>query len=186
MRRHPGHKLMLALFLAVGSSLDNLAVGVTLGVTGQRLQPWVNMTIAVCNAAGALLASYGGSLLGDTAPRLAPLLAGSVFAYLGFSEGRSWWHEEPSPLAQLAAEGLVARLAIPMTLNNIAGGVAGGVAGVSPVLAAFCVLAASFLMMAGGHTFGRYLDSALTVDPRVAASGIFCVLAVAQFAGMLS
>ena len=179
------HRLVLAVVLAVGSSVDNLAVGITVGVTGHRLQPWVNGVVASCNAAGTLLASIGGSMMGDTTPTLAPLLAGSVFMYLGFSEGRSWWLGEESPLAQLAAQGLVARLAVPMTLNNFAGGVAGGVAGVSPLVAAASVLVASFFLMAGGHSVGRYLDKSLTIDPRIAACAIFVLLGIAQLGSVV-
>ena len=58
--------MMLAMMLAVGSSIDNLAVGVSLGVSGQRLQPFVNLTVGACNACGALMASYGGMLMGSS------------------------------------------------------------------------------------------------------------------------
>ena len=73
-----------------------------------------------------------------------------------------------------------------MTLNNLAGGVAGGVAGVSPILAAGSVLAASVLMMYGGHKLGRYLGASLAVDPRVVACSIFLILALAQFVGAMT
>ena len=170
--------------LAVGSSVDNAAVGMSLGVSGQKLQPWVNVSIATCNSLGALMASYGGLWMGAAVPMLAPLLAGATFAFLGYSEAASWYHCEESPLAKLAAEGVVLRLAVPMTLNNLAGGVAGGVAGVSPYEAALSVLVASTLMMWGGHRAGRVLGASVPVDPRVAAGGIFFLLAFAQIAAV--
>jgi hypothetical protein len=37
-----------------------------------------------------------------------------------------------------------------MTLNNMAGGVAGGVVGIGPLLAGSCAFLASFTMMATG------------------------------------
>jgi hypothetical protein len=43
-----------------------------------------------------------------------------------------------------------------MTLNNLAGGVAGGAIGVSPMQAGLYGLLASFLTMALGHTIGQY------------------------------
>ena len=124
--------------------------------------------------------------MGAAVPTLAPLLAGATFAYLGYSEAASWYHSEESPLTKLAAEGVVVRLAVPMTLNNLAGGVAGGVAGVSPLVAALSVLAASTLMMWGGHKVGRWLGDSLSVDPRVVAGTIFFVLALAQFIEVLT
>lgn len=49
------------------------------------------------------------------------------------------------------------QLALPMTLNNLAGGVAGGAIGVSPLQAGLYGLLASFLTMALGHWIGLYL-----------------------------
>jgi len=48
------------------------------------------------------------------------------------------------------------QLAFPMTLNNLAGGVAGGAIGVSPLQAGIFGLLASFLTMALGHSIGLY------------------------------
>ena len=172
--------VFFAAMLAIGSSVDNLAVGVSLGVSGQRLIPWVNLVVGACNALGALLASYGGLWMGAAVPTLAPLFAGATFAYLGYSEAASYYYREESPLTKLAAEGVVVRLAVPMTLNNLAGGVAGGVAGVSPFAAALSVLAASTIMMWGGHKLGRWVGDSMSVDPRVVAGSIFFLLALAQ------
>lgn len=49
------------------------------------------------------------------------------------------------------------QLAFPMTLNNLAGGVAGGAIGVSPLQAGLYGLLASFLTMALGHRIGLHL-----------------------------
>ena len=69
-----------------------------------------------------------------------------------------------------------------MTLNNLAGGVAGGVAGISPLIAGIGALVASYLMMSAGHYVGRRLGSAVEqcVDPRVVAAVIFVSVAIAQ------
>ena len=88
-------------------------------------------------------------------PTIAPALAGLVFAFLARDELGSWARGEPSsPLAALAAEGVAVRLALPMTLNNIAGGLAGGVAGVPPALALLFLLGVLHHVPAGvivGH-----------------------------------
>ena len=64
--------------------------------------------------------------------------------------------------------------------SNIAGGVAGGVAGIGPLTAGGLALLASFLMMAGGHLVGRTLGGSLPLDPRLAAGATFVALALAQ------
>lgn len=56
----------------------------------------------------------------------------------------------------------VLQLAIPMTLNNLAGGVAGGAAGLPPELSAMYALLSSFLTMWVGHRIGCRLGAAMT------------------------
>ena len=46
-------------------------------------------------------------------------------------------------------------MAFPMTLNNLAGGVAGGAVGITPPMAFFYALVVSFGTMALGHAIGR-------------------------------
>ena len=116
--------LVRALLLAVGSSVDNLAVGVSLGLTATPLRSMlvVNATIAACNALGAGLATFGGTLLGKSLPSAAPAIAALAFTYLGWQECRAWGLDEDSSLASLAVDNALLSLALPMTLNNLAGG----------------------------------------------------------------
>jgi len=93
-----------ALILSIGSSFDNLAVGVSLGLhhqnhsaqQKQKKQQYnlhrLNSVISICNALGALFSSYvsqiaflGGSSLAPTA------LAGVLFAWLALSEAREYY-----------------------------------------------------------------------------------------------
>ena len=68
-----------------------------------------------------------------------------------------------------------------MTLNNLAGGMAGGVVGMPPVLLAFDVLVASFVLMWIGHQLGRAVPrDALPCTPQVAAGCAFLLLAAWQ------
>lgn len=55
----------------------------------------------------------------------------------------------------------VLKLAIPMTLNNLAGGVAGGAAGLTPQMSAFYALLASFFTMLVGYRAGLRVGSAM-------------------------
>mmetsp|Transcript_66984 Transcript_66984/g.111273 ORF Transcript_66984/g.111273 Transcript_66984/m.111273 type:complete len:312 (-) Transcript_66984:50-985(-) len=196
--------ILRAVAIALGSSVDNFGVGLSLGVAEVPLRVWMNATIALSNALGAFSATYVGSLLGRLAPELTPWLAASVFAYLAIEEYRAWRHSRPSSLVSMASKGagqssgggrcraellptaggmcIVLQLAVPMTLNNLAGGVAGGVSGVGPATAFASAFGASFGMMLSGNLVGR-LASTMPIDPRVAAGSIFAALAVSQVAG---
>ena len=113
--------LLYAAGLSLSSSSDNFAVGVSLGLSELSLPVRLNAIVAVANAAGALVATHGGQAIGSAVPTLAPALASLVFGYLAWDELGSWTRgESASPLAKLAAEGVAVRLAVPMTLNNLA------------------------------------------------------------------
>ena len=70
----------------------------------------------------------------------------------------AFWSDEESVLAALALEGNAWKLALPMTLNNLAGGVAGGLAGVGPLELATGGFLASFMLMWSGHAIGCYIQ----------------------------
>lgn len=131
-----------ALLLAMASSTDNFAVGFSVGIKRQPLPLSVNVIIAVCNAAGALLAAtVGGTLTGILS--FAPILASFAFAFLGLQQVCNTTNANTPPLTL--------SLALPMTLNNLAGGVAGGVVGIQPNVAFLYALVASLVAMAMGH-----------------------------------
>ena len=99
---------------------------------------------------------------------LAPLLASVAFGVLALQEIYSFWKQNLSP-ESTAKDRHVAvgeetgsfhnmtravQLAIPMTLNNLAGGVAGGAVGVTPIRAFVCGWTASFGAMMAGYWIG--------------------------------
>lgn len=133
-----------ALLLAIASSVDNFAVGFSTGFKDQSLSFSVNCFIAVCNATGALLAASVGTAMGQ-ALTIAPLLASLAFVYLGYQEVQASGGPPP-PLSY--------SLALPMTLNNLAGGVAGGVVGINWDVAFVYALVASFIAMTSGYWIG--------------------------------
>ena len=67
--------------------------------------------------------------------------------------------DEESVLAALALEGNAWKLALPMTLNNLAGGVAGGLAGVGALELGIGSFLASYAMMWTGHVLGCWIQS---------------------------
>lgn len=175
----------VAILLAFSSSTDNFAVGLSVALSGSRLPPRVNLLVSLANAIGALCSAVFGTALGETAPTLAPMAAAAIFLYLAHEELSSWRQgDRSSPLARSASEGLVGKLALPMTLNNLAGGIAGGVVGVAPIAAGGSVFVASYLMMAGGHMLGRRLGECVEryLDPRLLAAAIFLIVAIVQAA----
>jgi len=186
-----------AFLLALASSTDNFMVGLSVGISNQSLSFGVNALISICNATGALLASFGGSVLGQNLPpHLPPLLSAIAFGGLALREFWEFWqttrrkrnlllkkeekcqsdesickstsiHEEEDltslrGINNTSSEGTnlnisrALHLAIPMTLNNLAGVVAGGAIGVTPLQAGLYGLLASFLTMALGHFIGQY------------------------------
>jgi len=187
-----------AFLLALASSTDNFMVGLSVGISNQSLSFGANALISICNAAGALVASFGGSALGQSLPpHLPPLLSAIAFGGLALREFFEFWQtirrkrhllmlkkketcqsddiihrnksgehedEDATNLDGINSTGSgktlnmsrAMHLAIPMTLNNLAGGVAGGAIGVSPLQAGLYGLLASFLTMQIGHLIGQY------------------------------
>mmetsp|Transcript_4544 Transcript_4544/g.10174 ORF Transcript_4544/g.10174 Transcript_4544/m.10174 type:complete len:197 (-) Transcript_4544:48-638(-) len=179
-----------AFLLACGSSTDNLAVGASLGISNRPLNASVNAIISLMNASGAFVSAAGGYLLGEVAPALAALFAGIIFAYLAVDEITSWQkgHEESTlTMGKSASIRDALRIAVPMTLNNLAGGVAGGAAGVDPQTAGTLALLASYCMMKFGHAIGGYLMPSMgrCIDTRIISGAIFASLSVAQFAQLI-
>ena len=117
-----------AFILACGSSTDNFAVGFASGISKRQLKISANCIISFLNAIGAYLSAAGGHMLGELAPTVAILFATVIFAYLAVDELLSWRNGDKESTTTMKQSG--GSLGIPMTLNNLAGGVAGGAAGV--------------------------------------------------------
>ena len=171
-----------AFILACGSSTDNLAVGFASGISKRQLNISTNIITSFLNAMGAYLSAAGGHMLGELAPTIAILFATIIFAYLAVDELLSWRNgDKESTMTMKLSDGILdSRLGIPMTLNNLAGGVAGGAVGVHANTAGFMALLASFCMMKIGHSVGLYLNTSVKIDTRVISGSIFACLAFTQ------
>ena len=139
---------------------------------------------------GAYISSAGGHMLGELAPTIAILFATIIFAYLAIDELLSWRNGKESTIIEQSGDILDAvRLGIPMTLNNLAGGVAGGAAGVDANTAFIMVLLASFCMMKIGNSVGLYLNTSVNgikkMDARIISGSIFACLAFIQLIQLL-
>jgi len=168
--------------LSVTSSLDNLVVGASLGANPEieTLSWTLNLVVSTCNAGGALASASLGRVLGSRAPTAAGLAAAAVFAFLAYGEVEAYRSGGESALARDAARGRAWVVAIPMTLNNMSGGVAGGLSGYPAPLMGLGALAASFWLMAVGFWVGRKGGLATGSNPHLMAATAFAALALAQ------
>ena len=173
-----------AVVLSLTSSTDNFVVGFGLGASDAALSLRMNLIVAMANALGALCSSFVGIALGQSAPAAAGILAALIFAFLGYQEFSAHAANESSPLPSLAERGEAWKLALSMTLNNLAGGVAGGLAGAKPASMGLGALVASSLLMWGGHRVGgtlrRRLSAGSSFNPQLFAGGLFVALALKQ------
>ena len=215
-----------ALLLSIASSTDNFTVGVSTGVVVNRhrhdhqhrgsnitkddLPIWVNASISVSNALGALVAGFVGASVRSSqqiilpsssasaaaAATLAPsMLAAVAFGYLAIQELVSYLQakrkdQEKSSSKKKETKPIfrpkrhlhqwtfadVAKLALPMTLNNLAGGVAGGAAGISPWINCIFAFLSSFLMMLVGFRIGKKLGNSLPFDPSLLSAALLATL----------
>lgn len=208
--------------LAVASSTDNLVVGISAGLLSASSsrpttsQEWihfykVNLAVALCNAGGTFVSTYGGGNLARLPEKALQKLAATVtsssspetfvmnvkpesalaaiaFAYLAwkeYSEGLIEINEDSGDdKTKKAARGLSYSIALPMTLNNLAGGVAGGALGLSALQATSYAFVVSFLSMALGNSLATRLVKSTTqsaLAPRwcqVVAISIYLLLCV--------
>jgi putative Mn2+ efflux pump MntP len=181
-----------ALVLAFASSTDNFLVGLCTGCTGKPLPVAVLWGIAICNAAGSLVATAGGAFCANTLHATAQLqygLAAAAFGYLAWIE----YKELPASTTttskpnQTGSSSSSSRqqaslsLALPMTLNNLAGGVAGGVVGLSAVTASLYALFVSVITMWVGYRlgllmYGRQIQQDTTLSKSSHRSIYFSIL----------
>jgi len=172
-----------AIALSIGSSTDNFSVGASLGLLKLDLDARTNLIISLANGAGSWLSAAGGVFLSTILPEgFSSLLTSAAFTYLSLDEFLSWKRNEDSNLVQKAKDGAVIGLAVPMTLSNLGGGLAGGASGITPITSGICGFLASFIMMKLGHILGSKLGPALSerVDTRIVSSMIFGALAISQ------
>lgn len=173
-----------ALLLAVASSTDNFAVGFSEGIKRQPNPNTLNLFIAACNASGALAATSMGEAMSG-AGTFAPFLASIAFAYLGWNDLRA----SDSPQGQNQQQHTATfSLALPMTLNNLAGGVAGGATGmISGWMAFFYAFLASFVAMASGYQIGWRVSKRRKMDSsKIAAAIFFCLCLITLYEALRS
>lgn len=179
--------IIAAFLLAMASSTDNFAVGLGVGLAQKPLLAKTNVIISVCNALGAWVASVFGNGWTDQGCWLS-ILASLAFFYLAYQEIRNEEGDDDDAPSNNKSTAVSPIMAIPMTLNNLVGGVAGGVVGISPAMAAICALIASYLTMAVGHWMGKSASNhtAALYQPSRLAAGIYAILGIVSLWGIVT
>ena len=198
-------KLLYPLLVGVGSSTDNFVVGLTVGLkkNGHKSFLKFNLVISLANAIGAYVAStIGLSVLGITftgneevTREYSSLLAGIAFYYLAINEYLQSKQEEEerqggqdiSSKDQFSIQETL-QLALPMTLNNLAGGIASGVSGISPFISFAMAFICSFGMMQIGYILAvqfhiRWIESHANAFA-MAAFGFLANLQIFDYLGI--
>ena len=155
--------------LALGSSTDNFVVGFAIGIKNKqdRLSMSFNLLISLANAVGAFLAGVMGnatikqlSLDDESTRQCSSIVAGIAFYYLAINEFLQASKEEDDE-STIDVENknrhihAALQLALPMTLNNLAGGIAGGAIGISPTTSFMMAFVCSLGMMWAGFVISR-------------------------------
>jgi putative Mn2+ efflux pump MntP len=148
-------------------------VGFAIGIKNEqeRLSLSFNLLISLANAIGAFLAGVMGNItieqlaLDDESTRqYSSIIAGIAFYCLAINEfvqAASTDKENNNDEARQDGEKRkepvhsALQLALPMTLNNLAGGIAGGAIGISPTTSFMMALIYSLGMMWAGFVLSR-------------------------------
>lgn len=198
---------MESLISSLSSSTDNFIVGFNLGLCSEGigdLSYKFNFIVSTSNAIGAYLSTFFGHLLSNNiAPRIAEFLSIAMFFILGLLDLNSWRKRKSRkngnnrrgkdidgfmlPIRQQTPKSAW-KVAVPMTLNNLGGGFAGGIIGCSAYDMFFTAFFASFLLMMLGYFLGKaivrksqlYNNKSLSVHSELVSAGLLLLLAFIQ------
>lgn len=191
----PLHLIVLATLIGIAGNLDNLGVGVAYGVRRIGIPFHSNLFIAVVAAIGTVLTAYAGMGISHVLqPALANVIGAAVIIAVGIwvlwprrpverqverPDAISLVHHPERADADLSGDiSLVESLALSVGLgiNAWAGGLGGGLVGLSPWLLALSTGLFSFAtLFAGEHLGRRALGSWLGPKATIAA-GVLLIL----------
>lgn len=176
--------------LSIASSVDNWAVAMAVGISGTKLSFPDCFIIAAVGGLASGLADFASALAGQWLKAASSLLCGAFFIGLALNE---FWNYFRGADDQETKKGFTAlgkqqigafSLAVPLSLNNLAGGVAGGLAGDAFWLLGGCSALASLLFMVLGNYAGRKLGMKLPFSTEIMAGVAFFAIGLIQ-AGLI-
>jgi putative sporulation protein YtaF len=185
-----------AALIAVVSNLDNLAVGLALGMRDTRVSAAPNAVIAMVTMAATAASMTPGRVLSHAIPpSLAAAIGASVIAGMGVWTVFTSMPRERMPRSRLASgigrlrsarstlsgelpskdvissrDALV--LGIALAANNVATGIGAGIAGVPPVTTTLLAGALSLLCVGGGSRVGASLGRLIGASAASLMSGL--------------
>eukprot|EP00927_Polykrikos_kofoidii_P030892 TRINITY_DN26572_c0_g1_i1.p1 TRINITY_DN26572_c0_g1~~TRINITY_DN26572_c0_g1_i1.p1 ORF type:complete len:218 (-),score=24.54 TRINITY_DN26572_c0_g1_i1:36-689(-) len=188
-----------ALLLASSLSTDNFVVGVVAGLSGRHFKARDNFIIASANALGQVAATTVGIGLAKLCPHLGNL-SPIVFGCLGIKELYQAFTTETSkklacgvsesqPLLRDELPGRdlmeVLSVAFALSVSNLVGGVAGGLAGLPIFVCGVTGLQISYAFLAVGQYLGRKMGDKLQVKLQMRtvtfiSAGLFFAIALVQ------
>jgi putative Mn2+ efflux pump MntP len=193
--------LLRAVLIAAVSNLDNLGVGVALGIRGTRVAAVPNLIIAAITMAGTAAAMSSGRALSklvasSTAASLGALIiigvgAATVIAALVATRAPTRSRRDLSVHGRRNARGLITYrealgLGVALSLNNVGSGVGAGVAGIPPLATTLLAGAFSLLCIGGGSSAGQSLGRPLLGNRGPLASGLaLLAVGIAMLSGVL-
>lgn len=163
-------QIFSAILLGIATNLDNLAIGLGIGLEGKKLPFLSNLVIAASSA----LASYFGCALAAFCAEIGPWIkyfGGGLLVLLGLwplfhkktpqKEKKKLQKSEGS--ARLGM-GRALVLAVALALNCIPASFGAGMAGAYPGQMAAAIGAGSFLAVGIGSWVGRYTSARISGD----------------------
>jgi len=202
--RGPEMQLLPAVLIAAVSNLDNLGVGVALGIRGTRIAAIPNLIIAAMTMAGTAAAMSSGRALSrlidaSTAASLGAVIiiaVGAMTLLAAPIAGRT--PRRPRrvlPATDVQRRGSTRKpisyrevfvLGVALSLNNIGSGVGAGIAGIPPLATTLLAGAFSLVAIGGGSSLGQCLRRPLLGDFAPLASGLALVaVGIAMLSGVL-
>jgi putative Mn2+ efflux pump MntP len=195
--------LLPVVLIATVANVDNLGIGVALGVRGVRVEAIPNLIIAAATMTATAAAMSSGRALSRIVPASTAASLGSVIiiavgaatvrasvAALRVQMGSRVWpgsqvvgrHARSDRLSY--REALV--LGLALSLNNVGSGIGSGVAGVQPLATTLLAGAFSVVCLSGGSSVGRSLGRPLLGEHARLASGLaLLAIGIAMLSGVL-
>ena len=182
--------ILSSLLLALSGNVDNFAVGIAYGVKHLRISVLANLLIAGVSSVGTVISMLAGVAISQVLPNpVANALGSSVLILIGIWGIRETLksHKQSRKRKQLSSPDELAYttyiddparvdidksrsvelkeawfLALALTINNLAGGIGGGISGLDIPLTTAFTFSASLLAINGGFWVGDSMSFRLS------------------------
>ena len=152
-------QILSILLIALATNLDNLVIGMALGLKSRRLSSLANLLIALCSAAATFLCCYLSSFLA-TYGKIVGIIGGALLILLGLI---SFFPSKPSKAEQSIMQkdhplpirpGEAALLGLTLAINCLAAAFSAGMSGLLALPTALGVGVFSFICTGMGNLLG--------------------------------